>query len=466
MTSKRESREFRAGPASLFLTAALSLALVAACQSRKPDLERLYRSASVASGQPPVVLVHGILGSRLAAPEGEVWPGGWFRVLFSDYRQLQQLIDPRTVTLQPAQLQATTITDRAAGRDFYGAALRTLRTAGQYLPARLGDAVSADRRYYYVFVYDWRQDNAVTARRFDAFIEHIRRDHGQPDLQVDVVAHSMGGLMLRYFLRYGGTDVLNDNAFPVNSAGAKKVRRAILLGTPNLGSVSALQGFIDGVPVGFDKIPTEVLATMPSVYQLLPHPLNDWIVDGDGEPLQRDLFDVGLWRRFQWSIFNPQVRSRLASEFDSPADAQDYLRALEAFFERHLERARRFVWSLTVPLEEVLVQPIVFGGDCDLTPARILVEEIGGESVVRLWPNEIRNPNPAVNYDMVMLEPGDGTVTKASLLAREALDPGKPRHQYSFFPMDYSFFLCADHSALTGNVHFQDNLLHALLSID
>ena len=65
-----------------------------------------------------------------------------------------------------------------------------------------------------------------------------------------------------------------------------------------------------------------------------------------------------------------------------------------------------------------------------------------------------------------MLEPGDGTVTKASLLARDSLDPAVPRHKYSFFPMEYAFFLCEKHDQLTANINFHDNLLHILLSID
>ena len=32
--------------------------------------------------------------------------------------------------------------------------------------------------------------------------------------------------------------------------------------------------------------------------------------------------------------------------------------------------------------------------------------------------------------------------------------------------MDFAFFLCESHDHLTGNINFQDNLLHALLSAD
>jgi len=71
-----------------------------------------------------------------------------------------------------------------------------------------------------------------------------------------------------------------------------------------------------------------------------------------------------------------------------------------------------------------------------------------------------------VDYQRLMLEPGDGVVTKASLLARQALDPSIERHRYIYFPLNYAFFLCEKHEQLTGNIHFQDNLLHTLLSAD
>ena len=51
----------------------------------------------------------------------------------------------------------------------------------------------------------------------------------------------MGGLVTRYYLRYGRTDALKgEGAFPINMSGAAKVASVILLGTPNLGSVSSL----------------------------------------------------------------------------------------------------------------------------------------------------------------------------------------------------------------------------------
>jgi hypothetical protein len=63
-----------------------------------------------------------------------------------------------------------------------------------------------------------------------------------------------------------------------------------------------------------------------------------------------------------------------------------------------------------------------------------------------------------------MLDPGDGSVTKPSLLARESLDPIAAQSADSFIPIAYWFFLCEHHHQLTGNVSFQDNLLNVLLT--
>ncbi|MCG8433400.1 MAG: hypothetical protein MJA83_05160 [Gammaproteobacteria bacterium] len=443
--------------------------LISACAAPgKPDLKRLYGRSALADDQPPVILIHGIMGAKLRdrASDKEHWPGSIMKLLFNRYRDIALDIDAETLLPKASRLEPYEITDKTAGHDFYGAIIRTLEDAGGYSLGTPGKAVTGNPRQYYVFIYDWRQDNVESARRLSALIEQIRLDYNNPELKFDIIAHSMGGLIARYYLRYGTLDVLDDNEFPVNNHGAERIRRVILLGTPNLGSVGSLKGFIEGKKLVFQRIPTEVLITMPSTYQLFPHPLNDWIIKSDGEALNRDLFDATIWRRFQWSIYDPKVRERIIKSYENPEDGRARVNLLQRYFEKHIERARRFVWSLTVGVPDPKVNYIVFGGDCHLTPARVLVEEIDNESVLRLWPKKIKVRIPGVDYEELMLEPGDGTVTKASLLARESLDPTVPRHKYSFFPMDYSFFLCAGHSELTGNIYFQDNLLHALLNRD
>jgi len=442
--------------------------VLSACSTMtKPDLPRLYQQ-SWEVNQPPVILIHGIMGSRLenSATGEEVWFGSLFKLAFSDYREAALEIDPVSLEPLPSTLVPSGLADQLAGKDFYGNITRTLERAGRYKRALPGEVQKPGSRSYYVFLYDWRQDNVKSAQQLYRFIEQIRKDYSNPQLKVDLIAHSMGGLIARYFLRYGKTDVLNGNSFDVDLSGANRVHRVILLGTPNLGSMNSLHAFIKGKKIGFGRLPPEALASMPSVYQTFPHALNDWIITTKGKPLNRDLFDVRIWRRFQWSIFDPEVSQRIIEQAGSPDEGRAYEKVLERYFEIQLERGRRFVWSLTVPLPADSHKLIVFGGDCLLTPARLLVEEVNGVSEVRLWPHELSNPLPGVDYGSLMLEPGDGIVTKASLLARESLDSSVTRHRYIDFPLDYPLFLCEKHDALTGNVTFQDNLLHALLSLE
>lgn len=438
-------------------------------KTHAPDLHRLYMQSMAVEDQPPVVFIHGVMGSKLRdkTTGEELWIGSLGRILTSDYSDLALQIDPQTLEPLPDNLEAFEVADAAVGKDFYGKIVRTLHDVGEYQLATVGEKPDKTHKNYYVFYYDWREDNVISAAKLADFIDQIRKDYDDPHLKVDIVAHSMGGLITRYYIRYGRVDVLDNNDFPVNMYGGDRVRRVILLGTPNLGSVKILNLFIDGIKIGGqEKIHTETMATMPSLFELFPHPLNNWIINNEGKMLDRDLFDVEIWRRFQWSIFDPVVRDRIRSRFTNPQAAEEYLNVLEAYFEKYLERARRFVWSLTVPLPKNHPKLIVFGGTCDLTPARILVEEVNGESLIRMFPDEIQNPVAGVDYNALLLEPGDGSVTKASLLGRDVLDPSVRRHKYVFFPLDHAVFLCEEHDSLTSNVNFQDNLLNELLSHD
>jgi len=455
----------------------LSFIIVSACVSpSQPDLSRLYQSSHASQNKhhyAPIVFIHGVFGARLnhRVSLQEVWPGSLTDILFSPYDDLALKINPATLSPLPSQYEATTINDAAAGQDFYGNIIQTLTQAGGYELTTAGTSIQDSQRRLYLLVYDWRQGNVKTAQKLDQLIEQIRRDHHQPNLKVNIVAHSMGGLIARYYSRYGTTDVLDNNNFKTNSQGAKKIHKMIVIGTPNLGSVSSLHEFIQGFKVGLNRIPSEVLATMPSAFQLFPHPIRNYMITLNGQALDRDIFDVKIWKAFQWSIFDPAVRQRIKDSFNNQQASTRYLNTLERYFEKHLERARRFVWSLSIKVPAVKIQEvknklIVFGGDCELTPSRLLIEEVAGISVLRLSPEDIHSPLKNINYHKLMLEPGDGRVTKPSLFARDTLDPTVARHKYSFFPMSYSILLCESHDQLTGNINFQNNLLNILLSRD
>ena len=446
------------------LAGLLLAAHAAAADARDQDPRTEFPAAGRARPEVPVIIVPGVLGSRLAKREGgmELWPGRTRKLLTSRYLELALRIDPATLEPVDDGLVPTGLFDAAAGKDFYRKIVATLQQAGGYRRGRAGEPPKDGAAQVYEFAYDWRQDNLVTVKKLDAFIEQIRRDYGDPSLRVDIVAHSMGGLIVRYYERYGTVDVLNGNYFPVSGAGVEKLRRIVLLGTPNQGTVSAVNSFLDGYRVGLSKLPTEGVATMPAMYQLFPHPLIDWVASLRGKPIDRDLFDVDTWRSYQWSIFGPHVRQRIAEQPGVWGSQQVF----DRWFEKWLERARRFTWSLMVPPGNVrLIEPLILGGDCIPTPRRLVIEDLNGEANARLTPEQIVHPIPGVDYESLMYEPGDGKVTLSSLLARQKMDPAVPKHEYANIELAEAAFACEKHDALAGDAGFLDLTLDYLLKV-
>ncbi|MEX1993501.1 MAG: hypothetical protein WD929_02475 [Steroidobacteraceae bacterium] len=443
---------------------ALLACLLAACSlPQRPDFHRLYGAVAASPDAAPVILIPGLFGSRLRDRDSgiEMWPGNWRRILFSDYGDLALDFDPDTLAVRPDGLEAHGVAESVLGQEFYAPIISTLVNFGGYVRADPGTPARKGERRLYVFAYDWRQDNVEQARGLEALIDAIRADYGNPELRVDIVAHSMGGLIARYYLRYGTRDVLDGMPSLVTLYGTRRVRKLILLGTPNFGAVSVVHGYLAGERIGLRRIRPEILATMPSGYQLFPHPLSTWLVDSDGKALPDELFDPATWQRYAWNVHDPAVAERLRADRGGD-DA--YVAALRRFFALRLERARRFAWMLSTPEPATPIRYVLFGGDCTLTPARIAIEQEAGSPRARLSPDEVGGSTAREVIEAAMLEPGDGRVTRPSLLARETIDPTAPQHEESFLPIAYHFFLCERHDQLTSNASFQDNLLNVLLT--
>lgn len=113
------------------------------------------------------------------------------------------------------------------------------------------------------FPYDWRLDNRVSAAHLkeaaDGWLEARRSKYGS-DVRLIFIAHSMGGLVARYYIEKLG--------------GWKDTRWLITLGTPHRGSVKALDFLVNGMrkkvgPITLFDL-SEFVRACPSVYQLLP----------------------------------------------------------------------------------------------------------------------------------------------------------------------------------------------------
>lgn len=431
---------------------ALAVLLLAGCATH-PDLVRLYADEARRDDAPPVIVIPGLMGTTLVDPTSgrEVWPGSLAKLAFSDYLALSRNSPSGSGEdhLRPGEL----IHD-FGGVDLYGALIQVLEQAGRYRRGTPGVPPAAgQRRQYYPFPYDWRRPNVEAVVGLHALIEQIRRDYGDPTLRVDIIAHSNGGLITNYYLRYGPTDVLDLADAKVWSEGELRVRRAVLLGTPNLGSATSLRRLIQGMRIGLREIPVELLATFATPFEALPHPEASVVFDSHGKPVAMDLYSSVVWRDNQWSVFDPSVIERVRSLYRDPALADAAVANLQAGFEANLGRAARFQRALAAPLPHRDLRMAAFGGDCMPTLSAAILQVSHQRAVFAFDAGDVDPGVPGVDYEGLLLAPGDGLVTRDS---QDAASLG-------FVPLRQSFFLCERHELLMRNPYFQNNLLNFLL---
>src|SRR4249919_57259 len=434
----------------------------------KPDLARLYANSVENPDQPPVILIPGLMGSTLidAKTGKQIWPGGLSTLAFSDYRDLTKMDSS-----DGGGLVAGDLFYGIAGVDFYEALLDSLEKVGQFhrgvpgQPAGTGNA----RRHYYVFTYDWRKDNTESVRELHALIEQIRVDYHDPKLRVDIIAHSNGGLIANYYLRYGPRDVLEDKQFTPWHEGDQRIRRLIMLGTPNLGSVKSVERLMYGMRLAVRTVPVEVMATLVTPFEALPHPMVKSIVDTDGNPLDIDIYDPAMWQARHWSVYSPEVIARVRAASTTPEAGDKSVADLQATFVHNLHRAQRFQLALTAPVPASTVDVATFGGDCRMTAARaMLVEDPAGSKLVfrpaETAPSRIGEPGKKhdghrsvdrIDYERLLADPGDGLVTRSSQVGRLPGAHATASADFQPLPIAQTFFLCETHERLTANPYFQ-----------
>lgn len=419
------------------------------------------------SDQPPLVVIPGAFGSRLLDTRTgrEIWPRSSARLLFSSYKGLEVEIDERSLNPMAGTISPYAVFREGLGRDFYGEILTTLEDAAGYRRHWPGEPVDPGQRNYYVYLYDWRLDNVAAVAGLHELIERIRHDYGDPRLRVDILAHSNGGLLARYYARYGVRDHLDGGPASPSLAGVPAIRRLLLVGTPNHGSMQPVLSHVRGEEMGLRAVPAEVVATTSGAPQLMPHPALPWLVDKHGDVVERDVFALETWRDFKWSIFDPTVRERTIRRKGGGAAGRRYLGLLEAYLAKHLARGRQFLSLMAQDAGPGDVTPYVFGGDCDATVARLVLEEVRGKWLARERASAVRRPLVGIDYQNLIHDPGDAVVTRDSLLGFHQLPL---RAGFSPLPrlrIKHSVFLCEQHQFLTGNAIFQNNVLHALLNV-
>lgn len=171
--------------------------------------------------------------------------------------------------------------------DAYGATLKALRAA-----CGKGCTVKP-------LPYDWRQD----------LMEPIRLLNQAVKAEISVgnelilVGHSMGGLIVAYYLRYGISEF---ESAKENWLGAKSVKGVVFAGTPFRGALTIFNDMHAGIRTGLNRslLSAEAVSSFPSTYYLLPHPDDATVVTTQGHILPSPIYDFGFYQRNGWGVLS------------------------------------------------------------------------------------------------------------------------------------------------------------------
>jgi hypothetical protein len=211
----------------------------------------------------PVIIVPGILGSTLNEKgllfNKEIWPDPATYIADPIDEQLNDLkMDETGSSIK--DIFATDIIRNIGTMNFYGGLIDYLKANGY-----------EENKDLFVFPYDWRLDlDQVVGDDFPCeatttlkcLIDEVKQKTNSN--KVDIVAHSMGGLVVKDYVAKFGQD---------------SVDKFIAIATPHLGAPKAakileygdnLDFKIWGVGVLNESKIKEISLQMPSIYQLLP----------------------------------------------------------------------------------------------------------------------------------------------------------------------------------------------------
>lgn len=301
-----------------------------------------------------VVFVPGTMGTELFSAAGEkVWPPRPLEVQFG-YDRVDELV--------ASNVRMGDVVKNVSCFDVYGSLLEQFRDLGY------PDAPGTGDKRLVTFPYDWRLDLEDTA---DALATLFDRLYSEGTRRIDIVAHSMGGLVSRLVLETGR--YVERPWFP-------NIANFFALATPHQGAPLALARILGlDSDMGIGKADFRRLTNdrrYPSGYQLL------------SAPTEQACWDMADMSVGALDIYDPATAQALGLDAEL------------------LQRARWVHDSLAIGAAPAQVRYFYFAGT-------------GHETVTRV--NVLRRDDGYLAKDMVVTrteDAGDGTVPFWSALPR------------------------------------------------
>lgn len=466
----------------LFLTACKSTdSAQGSYQSAKVYKKPLYTNLVIKSSEyqgparNPVIFIHGYLGAALRdrATGKAVWGSFTGRQMMDGFtkqyfRQLARTMQLNTPIPQLANtLQAVKLLEsmklRLLNVNFritaYQSIINVLKKCG-YIPE--SQPLPKDKKFYsqFSFFYDWRCDIPENARRLHQFIltrrKYLQRKYKKCygldnyDVQFDIVAHSMGGLVTRYYLRYGDQGMPAGDTMPkLDWRGSKYVDKAIIVGTPNAGYLDTCIELTQGLRLDprMPVYPPAVVGTFPSVYQMMPVSGMKMVIEDHkpGKP-EVDIYDPKVWVANNWGLADPKQDQILKVLMPKISSFSQRRKIAIDHLSKCLKRARKFTNAMSImsdPPEDVML--VLFCGDAVNTRRVATVDPKTKELKTLKW------------------EAGDGKVLASS--ARFNLREGRPFIPYTVSPIKWQAILHIQgaHMGIMDSYSFIDNFVYYLL---
>lgn len=272
--------------------------------------------ANRSSARNPVIIIHGLFGAELFTEQGEqIWGK------FSNQRITDREI---LMLLAQSKLKAGPILTHS---EISPADIPVYRFKNYSLLINELKKFGYSDREILPFAYDWRRSVPENVVEFHKFM--LEQSKKLPaNCKFDVIAHSMGGLLLRYYLQYG-IQPLTDKGVPQTSAvGREKISKVFIFGTPNCGYTDTLYELHNGlafIPAAA-KYPPLLLLTFKSYFCMFPPLDSNALIDSaSGQPI--NFYDIETWKKLPlYRNASPEIIELLKENL---ALARNFRRALD-----------------------------------------------------------------------------------------------------------------------------------------
>ena len=273
--------------------------------------------------------------------------------------------------------------------DVFGGFLRELR-----------DSLAISGSLLHLFAYDWRDDYLVAVKKLARLITELKNKDA---VSISIIAHSLGGLITSYYLRYGHQE---PEEAVETWEGATHIDKIVLAAVPFKGSMTALRNMKHGAKFGLNTtlVKAQAFATFPSVYEMMPT-YAPVLLDGELKPLPHTLFESDLWKHYGWGFLD-----------NATAVSEQTMQRRLAFVTEALRKGRRLYDRINSPLESaprLHTQMLYAFATSHATIARAVLIREGATPTLIFHRDEFKKHLPTKRYG-TLFEDGDETVSVQS----------------------------------------------------